>query len=458
MEIKEIIKDCSNNFEKVDLLVNYANGESRIRPERSIDILREAISISKSVDYKAGRARAKLCEGICQRQLSNFDAAVESFNESLKIFKEISDINGEIRTLNSIGNVYYSLSDYNNAIGYFDSCVEKLQVTGDRAYLAIVYSNIGLVYQEMNNLSSALASYYEALNIYSELNKAIPHSLYNNIGIVYQEIGDCGTSVQYFRKALELEEQEGNLIFQCSSLGNMGISYIKSGNHLNGVTYLGEALIIAKLTGNRQTEASIYNHLGNAYKVMKSYPLAVDYKLKALRHDKEIGDRSSVAGTLCQLGKIYFELNDHKASKASYLESLEIVKEISDTINEVNIYIGLAELYNKLGKIDKLEYYLDKAEKLSISRNADKELMKIHTMYNDCYRNCGQFEKAAYHLEQSRIYSRKMLEFDEEKKIRNILLGKIFNDEELTKDERNFTDSDPQSSSARNRKTTGVRA
>ena len=163
MEIKEITKDCKNNFEKVDLLVNSAKEEARKKPERSLDILKEAVTISNSIDYKTGKANAKLSEGICHRQLSNFDSAVKCYGESLDIYKELKDIGGEIRSLNSIGNVYYSLSDYNKAIEYFDICIEKLHSNPDKAFLAVVYSNIGLVYQEMNNLASSLASYYEAL-------------------------------------------------------------------------------------------------------------------------------------------------------------------------------------------------------------------------------------------------------------------------------------------------------
>ena len=328
--------------------------------------------------------------------------------------------------MNSLGNVYYSLSNYDTAIEYFNSCVEKLSITGDRAMLATVFSNIGLVYQEMNNLTSSLASYYEALNILSDIKKQVPHSLFNNIGIVYQEIGDYTTSIEYFKKALMLEEEEGNLVYQCSTLGNIGISYVKSGEFLNGVTYLGEALIIARLIGNRQSEANIYSHLGNAYKVMKSFPLAIDYKLKALKFNKEISDKSSIASTLYQLGSIYFELNDYCSAKRSFSEALETAIEAADEINEVKIYLGLANLYNKFDDFESTYSYLKKAENLSLARNAYRELMEIHTLYNTCYKMGGMYEKAIEHLEKTKNYEKKLLDMEEEKKIRNILMGKIF--------------------------------
>jgi len=101
----------------------------------------------------------------------------------------------------------------------------------------------------------------------------------------------------------------------------------------------------------------------------------------------------------------------------------------------VIIYVGLAELYNKFRDIEKTVNFLTKAEKLSKSRNADKELMKIHTIYNDCFKNGGDYEKAVYHLEQSKFYAKKILDFDEEKKVRSMLLGKIFDDSKLTNGE-----------------------
>ena len=61
--------------------------------------------------------------------------------------------------------------------------------------------------------------------------------------------------------------------------------------------------------------------------------------------------------------------------------------------------------------------------------------MKIHTIYNDCFKNGGDYEKAVYHLEQSKFYAKKILDFDEEKKVRSMLLGKIFDDSKLTNGE-----------------------
>jgi tetratricopeptide (TPR) repeat protein len=198
---------------------------------------------------------------------------------------------------------------------------------------------------------------------------------------------------------------------------------------MNAVTFFGEALIIAKMMGNRQAESNIYSHLGVAYGIMKSYPLAIDYHVKALKYNKEISDRSSVSKTLTHLGKIYFDLHDFVASKKSYLEALDTALEASDSINEVRVYLGLAQLYHKFTDYQSTENYLNKAMTLATKRNAYKELIRIHDMLSECNKSKGMYDIALNNLEMSKMYEKKILEMEEEHKIRNILLHKSFQTE-----------------------------
>jgi tetratricopeptide (TPR) repeat protein len=123
---------------------------------------------------------------------------------------------------------------------------------------------------------------------------------------------------------------------------------------------------------------------------------------------------------------IYFELNDFRAAKVSYTEALETAIETGDVVNEVNIYLGLANLYNKFDDFESTESYLKKATQLSLNRNAYKELSEIHAIFNSCYKSGGQYEKAIEHLEECKKYEKRLMDMEEERKVRNMLIGKFF--------------------------------
>jgi len=195
---------------------------------------------------------------------------------------------------------------------------------------------------------------------------------------------------------------------------------------MNAVTYLGEALIIARMMSNRQAESNIYSHLGTAYGIMKSFPLAIDYHTKAHKINKQLGDKSSVAKTLHHLGKLYFELHDYVACKKSYLEALDTALEANDDINESRIYIGLAILYKKFTDYKSTENYVNKALVLAAKRNALKELINIHNILSDCDKENGRYDSSIKNLELSKSYEKNILNLEEERKIRNIILHKSF--------------------------------
>jgi tetratricopeptide (TPR) repeat protein len=109
METTEKIRIENNSIEKIDFLIQLAKEEIKIKPQRSLEYLHEAIAAGSKIDYKLGVARANLNAGMCYRQLSNFDQAFQHFGESLRLYKSIKDYRGESRVFNSIGNVHYSL-------------------------------------------------------------------------------------------------------------------------------------------------------------------------------------------------------------------------------------------------------------------------------------------------------------------------------------------------------------
>ena len=100
METKEIKQNNTHSTERVDFLVQTAKNEAKIKPERSLNILKEAINISNSIDYRIGYANAKFNEGICQRQLSNFSDAIKCYSEALAEYKDLNDLSGECAATN----------------------------------------------------------------------------------------------------------------------------------------------------------------------------------------------------------------------------------------------------------------------------------------------------------------------------------------------------------------------
>ena len=56
--------------------------------------------------------------GLKQYQVSQFEKAFQSWQEALKLYREIKDLRGEGSTLGNLGIVYYLFGRYPKAIEY----------------------------------------------------------------------------------------------------------------------------------------------------------------------------------------------------------------------------------------------------------------------------------------------------------------------------------------------------
>ncbi len=160
------IKMLNNNniSEAIDNLNTRADIARENNIELSMALSRESAETAKQAGYKKGLAKAYLNSGYCSRLLANFERAIEFFENSLQIYRAISDKTGESRALNALANVYLNLSNFEKAIEYYSECIYKLQSIGDLRFEAAVLSNRGLAYQQLGNLRASLNNFLESFS------------------------------------------------------------------------------------------------------------------------------------------------------------------------------------------------------------------------------------------------------------------------------------------------------
>jgi tetratricopeptide (TPR) repeat protein len=356
----------------------------------------------------------------------------------LTINRRIKDKKAEAMTLNSMANVYLGLSDFKNAIEYYDECIYVSQSVGDLKFESTVLTNKGLAYQQFGDLKASLNSFFESLSICKSADIPVHYALYNNIGIVYLEIERYEEAMTYFIEALKKATTEKNVIDESFTLANIGRTYTYMGDFSNAITYLCEAMIIMKRFGNRQAECQVYANLGKAFMKMRSYPEAIKYYNRSLKYYKEIGDLSSVSHTLCEIGELYFELNDFKTSKEFFNEGLALSKQINDVVNIVRVNTGIAKLYLKFNDTEKASELLSAAESLASSRGCYKELSRIFKIYSDTYGTNGKSREARESLDKHYSYLQKLITLEEESKLQALILGHISPDKNTNGSENGF--------------------
>ncbi len=211
--------------------------------------------------------------------LGEYQQAIDSFQQSLKIKQEIGDRNGEAKSLNNLGSAYNSLGEYQQAIDYLQQSLEITREIGDR-----------------NGEAKSL----------------------NNLGNAYYYLGKYQQAIDSFQQSLKIKQEIGDRNGEAKSLNNLGSAYYYLGKYQQAIDYLQQSLEITREIGDRYGEANSLIGLGNAYNSQGDYPQAIDYYQKSLKITRKIGDRYGEACSLNNLGDTRKNLQQKSEAKTAY--------------------------------------------------------------------------------------------------------------------------------------------
>ena len=94
--------------------------------------------------------------------LGQYQQAIEYYQQWLAIAREIGDRGGEANSLGNLGNAYYSLGQYQQAIEYHQQSLAIAREIGDRRGEAIALFNLGNALARVDDKWNARQAYAAA--------------------------------------------------------------------------------------------------------------------------------------------------------------------------------------------------------------------------------------------------------------------------------------------------------
>lgn len=179
--------------------------------------------------------------------------------EEVEILKKIVDLSKEIYGEESNKYIYYlnELGGSSKYIGEYDialkslneakNIVERLEGSESVSY-ATCLLNIAEVYRFMGELLKLENIYLEVLEIYNKNNMEnnyVYAGLCNNLGLYYQNVDNIKEAIKYHEKSLNiLCNMEEHIVEYATTLNNLVMPYRKVSNNEKSLKYLNEALDI----------------------------------------------------------------------------------------------------------------------------------------------------------------------------------------------------------------------
>jgi|GEM_PF-1377059 len=272
---------------------NHQNSDRPIQPP-----------VAQAVNSRLAEASRLLDQGIQQFKSSQFQEALQSWQQALVICQESQvraeqpsiSKDGEASALLNLGALYIQLNESRQAIRYLQQALPIFQELGHRSGEAVTLLNWGAAYKQLEQ---------------------------------YQKL------IDYSKQALTIFRELGDRSNEAKVLGNLGVGYTGLGDYQQGLEYYQQALPIYQKMNDRSGEATVLTNLGNTYGKLNGYQKGIEYYRQALPIFRELGDRNKEAFLLANIGKLYSNYESPQSAIQFLQQSVEVRESIRVQIRQL---------------------------------------------------------------------------------------------------------------------------
>ena len=310
--------------------------------------------------------------GLQQAQDSQYEIALQSWEQALKIYREIKHRKGEGAALGNLAIGYNYLGNYPKAIEYHEQSLAIAREIKDRKNEVAALTNLGLVYDALGNYTKAIEYHEQSLAITREIKDRNDEGFaLNNLGIAYHALGNYPKAIEYYQQRLALARQIKNRNNEGTALSNIGLAYYNLGNYPKAIEYQQQSLVIAREIKHRLGEVAVLNNLGLVYDALGNYSKAIKYHQQSLAIAREIKDRLGEGQSLNNLGLAFYKQGNFALAESHLIEAVKFKeslrgRELNDS-EKISIFDTQRNTYNTLQKVfiaqNKVDAALEIAER-----------------------------------------------------------------------------------------------
>jgi two-component system, NarL family, sensor histidine kinase UhpB len=119
------------------------------------DYSQKAFEILEAIGNKVTAAEAKALNAHVNSRLGNYSEALDTFNETLKLFNEIEDTLDISATYRGIGDLYFMQGKYDEALKNFQTGLEMAKAIDYKSNIVFLYGAIAEVYEQKKDFKNA---------------------------------------------------------------------------------------------------------------------------------------------------------------------------------------------------------------------------------------------------------------------------------------------------------------
>jgi serine phosphatase RsbU (regulator of sigma subunit) len=376
----------TQEIKAVSVNVNAENLLKQNKLDSAFILAEQAQFLSQNEKNRLEESQSIFLKGRIFLSKRVFDKALEMFQLSLDIRRELGDKAGISKSLSFIGSVYQEERKYRLAMDYFKESIRYREQIGDKKGVITMVSKIGTVYFYLEDLVKAESHYREALSL-AEKNsypEAVSAS-YNMLGLINMKLSDDADTIfknkalNYYKRGMDFAKKQNNYQEFVNCSNNIGSLYVD-------YYYFFERQL---------------RHVTDSLEI-KRLEFLIDFYLKksleqykiSLKFASENNDLSTVSAAYLSFGTVYLLKNELDSAYFNLRKSEVVAIELNYPENIILAWSYLGKYFYDVGNLDSAKYYTSKSYELLefVNRAEIKEwLLK---QFSEIYEKGGDYKSA----------------------------------------------------------------
>lgn len=264
--------------------------------DRAIRYHQRALDAAINADNIEFRIFSLNMLGVVYRRQDAIKTALDYNQEALKLAESIENPSEGIKrsrnvALNSIGNIYEALKQYDIAINHYRQSLQLEGELGNKRGLAVNHQNIGECLEAKGQLDEALYHYNKSLEYDEEIGSEYGLAIcQNSIAQVYIKQGKPQEALDILIPNIELARRVGDQHIVAPALINTGWALMKTNRYREASSYMNQGLDLAIEHNLLRTTARAYQLLSDLENERGNPEMALQYFKKYEEYDNRVNN------------------------------------------------------------------------------------------------------------------------------------------------------------------------
>ncbi len=308
---------------------------------RDTSKLKQLISVFENANFLDGKAYAENMLGIQYKNFSQYIKAIETHKQALETSKKAKSIEFRVFSLNMLGVDYRKIGENPTALDYNQEALALAESVenpdlGLRRGIAIAHNSMGKIYSSLNQHDQAIEQFQESLMIEQSIDNKKGFAINNeNIGREKEAQGKLDEALAHFQESLKINSDLDNV--QGIVVCNISIAslYIKQGKPEEAISLIEDNFSIVESLGNKEYLVSNYLNLGWAQTKLKQYTDAEPNLLEGIKIAKKYNITKEISARgYSYLSELHQQKNNFKEALKFYKLAKEYDEKISNNRNK----------------------------------------------------------------------------------------------------------------------------